>query len=318
MSLSTPNPQISIANYCENPEKYKNQLSETTIQYYNSVCLNMKNPPDIKESDYKKILSVGAQGILNTIEGMLSPEGIAGLAVLFGSDFFLKKLSTFADLAFENAIPQIIKIGELIIKQTGIAVTEALIRSLGGATVLLASASIKVASFVFETVNAVGFELLVIGIIGAIFDAWDPCDLKAVMGRDSLMKINDSLHKVFQEKVLSDIGSFKNQQGEKEYINNYPIEYFCDLILKDFDNQYMYKLTLYNFYYLNNLVYNSQGELIQNMPSNLPNYQDINILIKNMSYWIADGNIVVENWIIKWGPVLIGLAILFIFIIFLL
>jgi hypothetical protein len=319
-----PSNNISIDTYCKNPQNYQKILSSTTINYYNSVCLNMNNPPDSTinklETGAETAISAGAQGLFNVIMSMLSPQGLEGLGILFGGTQIIKIANLLSDQAIKQAIPQMVKIGELLAESTLTTVSEALIRSIGSSVIYSIVAGIKVVNLAVEAVDFVGLPLLVLSVIGAIFDAWDPCNLNTVLGRQNLIQINDDLNKVFQQKVLTNVGSFKNQQGNIEFVKNYPIEYYSDLILQNYVNDintdYIYKIQLYQFYYLNNLVYNSRGELILNSPSNLPTLKDLDILTNNTTYFLANNNTVVQNWIGKWSPFIVAILIVIFILIF--
>jgi hypothetical protein len=315
ISSITPNPKnVSISEYCKNPENYKNTLSNTTIKYYNSVCLNMKNPPSGNTSGLLLSgLSNTGKGIANVIQGMLTPEGLLMLGILIGGSILTKYSNTLVEQAVKDLLPIITKIGAQIAEKEIVPVTGALITTIGNVTVYSAFASVKILNFALDVVDYFNWPLLILTIIAAIFDAWDPCDLNSVLGREKLMEINESLNENFQEKIIKS-GSFKNEQGDVEYVNKYPIEYYSDSILYQYESEYTYKLTLYSFYYLNNLIYNSKGELIENKPMDLPTQKDISILTKSTVYWLADGNIVVYNWISKWAPLII-VAVLCVFLI---
>ena len=304
----------SITDYCNAPQNYK-YLTDYQIQRFNSLCVNMNNNSDSPTFGE----SIGT-GITNVIKGMLSPSGLNMIAGVIG----VKLAQPLARSILAANLPQF---GPLTEEAAAKAAAELGAGAFSAITVSSASTCVitslaRLAVFANRLLDIaggpVGILLLVLSIIAAIFDAWDPCDLNNPLGAKQLGLISTAFNQQFRQSVLINLESFTDQNGNTVLVNNWPLQYYSDSLLEKYDSEYMNKKVLYSAMYLTNLTYNSLGQLINNIPlvTSLPKASDFVTIGNIIATWSSDGNIVVQNTIIKYLPIIVLVFIVILAILF--
>lgn len=335
--------QISIQDYCKNPQLYKNSLSTNTLNYYNSQCQNTQNvnsnfeniKNDILENlkdVYDDALKPVLNKILPLIESMLSPSGLAVLAGFYGYNLTIKFLSNvFKDWFKTIATGNILKLTEYLgkngIKIGGELFNEMIVgRSLFECIDVglgrISFALIGVVSGVGSLLSIINPALEMFMLVGIVLDMWDPCNLNNQIGSEALRILSENFNKAFREEILKNIDSLTRSNNDIVIKNSFPLEYFDDNILAsvltDDEKKYFDDLkTKYMLEYLANLTVNSDGYPIKR-DDNMPRIQESHLthIEKYTSNLLGNKNTVAANWIYKFLPIIIIILILLLILIF--
>ena len=324
MSLTvkpTNKPIPAIVDYCKNPQNYK-YLDKDTLTDFEKQCQYIKNfGKNLEKEDTGGNI---AMGILNFGKGFVSEDGLIFIAAIGGIKYNLEWAREILGLtleknggkiAAETALGAVEKGGAKVI--TKIAMESAVSSFVYRGLAKSAAAFIVTLNGLLEVLNPVGDLLMILQFIGAIFDAWDPCDLKSAFGREQLSIINTYMNDGFRESVLkSSINAVKDENNNTVILNIWPVEYFSDTILENYDTNYVHKLTVYQNFYKNNLIYNSEGEFIVREYINLPTEKDFITASLHVGKWISNDNMVVSNFFDKWYPLIFGILAIFLIILY--
>jgi len=324
MSLTvkpTNKPIPAIVDYCKNPQNYK-YLDKDTLTDFEKQCQYIKNfGKDLEKEDIGGNI---AMGILNFGKGFITEDSLIFIAAIGGIKYNLPWAEKILGITLETAGKQIAtETAESAIQKGAtkvvakIAMESTISSFLYRGLAKSAAAFIVTLNGILEIINPVGDILTILQIIGAIFDAWDPCDLKSAFGREQLSIINTFMNDGFRDSVLkSSINAVKDENNNIVFINIWPVEYFSDTILENYDSNYIRKLTMYQNFYKNNLIYNSEGELIFKEYINLPTEKDFITASLQIGKWISNDNIVVSNFFDKWYPLILGILVIFLIILY--
>ena len=267
-----------------------------------------------------------AETAMNIIASLFTPQGLKMLGIFTGVDVTAK--------VFYNAVARCIARG--LGKDVMAAASKAAIDS-GGELVTNAmlntviTSAVKegtIASFAFsglkliETVcSTLMFIQMVIQLLGAIIDAWDPAGYGEELDARSLEQFSSMFNDGFMRIFLSTASVGKDEFGRPIYFTQWPIEYYADNILNDDlssddDESNIFK---YCLEYWNNLKINSNGEEIKyGDDKNLPSNDDFSRYARSFSLIISDNNTAVAKWLYKWLPIVILLLALLIVLLILL
>lgn len=324
---------ISIDQYCSNPSLYQNQLSNNIIKNWNQICSAKKQLNNIK-FNINDLLNIGENSLIKFIESMLNPQSLMIIGAILGITLSVKSLYTLT----LNWLTKGLSENVLIAGEEAIA---------EGASIASANASVIFDSFMSEGILAavesgnlgiyslglllqsakvlgkllefVGLVLMVLQVIGIIFDTWDPCNLNKELDANSFQLYNNNFNKVFRENVLISLESMTDSYNRQYWIYVWPIEFFADrgILSSQKEDYYSILRTKYCIRYLNALDFNSNGEPIY-WPNggNFINNDKFAKIIKTIGISLSDNNTIIANWIIKFWPLLIFLLFLILIIIF--
>jgi hypothetical protein len=318
------NNPVSIDDYCKTPEKYK-YLEETTINYYDRICQLRKDP----EKDFTYTF---AAGVTKVIKGFLTPQNLAIMGAILGVKFTEKwafiavknilnlsaSRAAFIDECMSLAEKVGIDVGEVFFEECSAALVFTYIAT-GIRTLIvpiLSIANVGIRFFEFF-----GWGLLLLQVITAIFDEIDPCDLKSQLTRTALLKISGQMDEAFRTIALNNYETTTDTFGRDiTMTNNWPIEYYSDSLFQDNYKDYSTKIWLYSYLYLSNLDQDSNGNPIirDNKKKGFITPNDFDLAVAEVSDFFSDNNVVVDNFINKWYPIIFAILIIIILIILLL
>jgi hypothetical protein len=191
----------------------------------------------------------------------------------------------------------------------------AMLRAAAG---LIADGLIEIAGaleVVIEVLDPVMWAMFIVQVMGMIFDMWDPCNLNMALDADALQTFSNSFNQQFLETMLANFSATRDSYGHLMYNAEYPVQYYAEqsalLPLKqDYYNKIYWKLY---FQYLTTLTHNSDGyPIYKTGGGTLITGEQLSGWASRDLGFFANNNTVVENWLVKWWPIIGGILILII------
>jgi hypothetical protein len=290
---------VNFLDYCQNPQLYKDDLTNTQLNFYNELCQAkqglLDELPQIKDDLLKGLEDLGKglkkegefalnlsgkiiEKLFEMISALFTPEGIKMFAYFYGVNFSIGIISNaFKTYLKDIATGSISKISEYILEKGLIkTVTSKLFNNLVISKTFFETIDRGLGRVFFEIVSFLPTfipELLaaaetgvgIIMIISMVIDIWDPCGLNDQIGGSVLNKFTDNFNTAFRESVLKDYGSISVGDDKYIYLYDWPIEYLYDfnslgdILTKDEYKYYSDLKIKYQLEYLANLRYNSYG-----------------------------------------------------------
>jgi hypothetical protein len=325
---------VSIDDYCKNPEDWKSKLPTNVIDYYNTICTAREGTSQHK-TNIGDIGKAFGEELLHMIQGLLSPEGIGLISAVMGINFaskqmfeyFVKSLSksltgsvadAMAGMVAEGASEAAINCSAILSNFMSTLTLDAFGESAGKYAL---GTLLKGAEMIGDIISEVGDILLILQVIGMIFDAWDPCNLSNALDADTISTFNTAYDLTFRKNVVNIADSIQDVYGNSVLIYVWPLEYFADkgFLAQAKEDYYSPIRQKFMVMYLQSLDFNSDGEQI-NWPTggNLVTNDILSGLGKTLALEAADENTVVANWLSKWWPLLaFFIMVLIIIIVFL-
>ena len=169
----------------------------------------------------------------------------------------------------------------------------------------------------FDLINPVMDALFIIQLIGMVFDALDPCNLNLELDADQLQEFSNAYNNQFRTHVLASIETSINSYGHVSINTAWPIEYYAEKsALLPFKNDYYDPIRQSLFMkYINTLRVNSDGEPIRHeQGGRLITNNDISKIQLATFSAFSNGNTMVENWLLNWWPIIVGILVLLLII----
>lgn len=324
---------VTIDEYCKNPEGWKSKLPDNVIKYYDSIC---KSRSDLnnKGTDIGDIGKAIPESLLKMLEGMLSPQSLALLGAAYGVTVGVKMAFSAAVKALTSGLPESITtaMGEMVAEGASEAAVNAsvllenfmatmTVETFGEAAGSYAlGALLQGAKMLGELMEWITIVMMVVQLIGMVFDSWDPCHLNDQLDAKAIDTFNGAYDKVFRLHVLPMVDSMKDAYGETFELYVWPIEYFADrgFLLQEKEDYYRPIRMKLMVRYLNSLEYNSDGQPIYwPKGGNLVNNNQLKGMANTLALVAADDNTVVANWLTKWWPLVVfAIMVLIIIIVF--
>lgn len=318
---------ISINEYCKDPEKYKNDpsLDKQTIDYWNSYCdmekeAGKKNTPDLKE-----LSKVAPEAIQALLVGLVSPESLSILGGTMGyiitykmAKNALKKwvlgrlddemIAAATELAKEGASKGVVNTSLIFTEAAGKMTVEEV-----GVETFVAARLIEGAEMLGSIIDEVLIIQMIVQLVGMVLDMWDPCNYNQELDSSTLDTFTDLYNKAFRDNVLIKVESIVDSYGHVTIGNIWPIEFYADRILTN-EKEDHYKKIRFNLFakYISSLQYNSDGLPINfedDPAARLMTNSDFWIVEKTVSTYFANDNTVIANWFLKWWPILLAVVI---------
>ena len=333
---------IDINTYCENPTRWAKKLSysQDSIIYWNQICdLRKTFSPDELKKDFKA-LGTPVKGLANAlpealegmIMGMLTPESLGVMAGIMGTSVLTKKGFTLVvdRLAKGMAVEMTEALGEVVMKEgASVAAGNA---SAALSTLLCTAwetegrfgtwglgAILKGAEKFGNLIPVLGEVMMLLQLIGAVFDAWDPCHLKDQLNKDTIHEYNKQFNSVFRQTVLVQLESHIDAYGNKFYFSDWPISFHADTSIMQSQKQKVYGplMLKYMTRYLNAKRFNSLGQpLCWPQEGNQIDNNVFSTISKRVALSVSGNNTVIANWAIKLSPILVCLGVVVIILIF--
>ena len=327
---------ISPDQYCAHPEDYKNfpGIDDQTRAYWDQYCQVKKQISQQKLPDSQSLAWAVPEALKEFIMGIFSPMGMEMMGAFIGTPILYKYV-------IRNLTGSGIK---LLLSESELAladkfITEGGSRYIANSCTLLnkifgniAYADLEVATKagysagkysvakilesvgeLFELINPVMDVLFVIQIIGMVFDAWDPCQLNVELDADQIHSFSNLYNTQFRNHVLVSLESTMNSYGHVSINTIWPLEYYAEKsALIPFKNDYYEPIKTKLFMkYVNSLRVNSEGDTIVHYnDGKLISNDDISQMQQSILSTFSNGNTVVENWLLNWWPIFIGVFIL--------
>jgi hypothetical protein len=332
---------ISISDYCAHPEDYKNspELNDDTRKIYDEFCTMQKQAQNAGLPSGKDWGKDFGYAVLQMMVSMVTPPGIAIMSGVVGGPILMKAIKAWVGQWIKKGISEeglkaaeefISKGGEKYIANSclmaddflqntaflSVDVAEVAGVEAGGrlATVYV----FRAAELLGEFVSYVGIVMMVLQVIGMIFDSWDPCKLDTQLTADILDSYCQQFDGAFRASVLAVVGGVKDSYGRVSVPGNWPVEYYAEEgILQNKKEDYYGPIrTRFMMEYLGTLEINSDGLPIDHSDdaSSLITSSHLSEASQRMLAVFGDSNTVVENWIYKWWPVVLGILIILIVI----
>lgn len=333
--------EISISDYCAHPEDYKNSpdLNNDTRKIYDEFCTMRKNANNMSIPSGTAWKYKLEDSILQLIVSMITPPGIAIMSGVIGGPIVMKAVKAWVGQWIKNGLSKeglaaaqkfIEDGGEKYIANSclladdflqntaflSVDVAEVAGVESGGrlATVYL----FQTAELLGEVASAVGIAMMVLQIIGMIFDAWDPCKLDTQLTADILDAYSQQFDGAFRGTVLSSLGGVQDSYGRLSIPGNWPVEYYAENGILQYKKEDYYAplRTRFMMDYLGTLEINSDGLPIDHSSdaSALIDPSHISAVSQRLLAVFGDQNTVVENFIYKWWPAIVGILIILIVI----
>lgn len=324
---------VSPDQYCKNPSAYKNTpgITDTTRQYWDKYCA-LKKELAQGNVDPKSLRKALPQALQEFIAGIISPQGLAMLSIVYGFKITYRSVKAVVGNILKNGLDEdILKAAQTFVEAGGdeaIANGGAIFMGLGRDMYYL---DIKVAekagysggnyavARIFESLEEIGetFEIVfaIAMLLGMIFDAYDPCDLQTQLTAEALQEFNTNFNDEFRSVVLQQLETVQDSYGDVIETAVWPIEYYADAsaLIPFIDDKYKTMEQNYMYAYLNSLNFNSCGMPIIKVRGGTGQVINNNVikgLELNLLSTIGDNNTVIENWLAKWWPLLLGFLIL--------
>jgi len=353
--MSNINPNKYCDNPALYQTQLSNQIGGAdTLAYYNSLCDDIikSETAMTKIMDGLKKIKKTATGLADDAKyigeklsaimtAILSPQGLETIAIFKGIDLgpklVYKGLVNMIESGITEKITQSVAIeamqeaGEEASEYVASAVVtritqEVIERAIEESTRLMI---LELAASAAEEVMA-AFDIL--QLVGMVLDMMDPDGYsleitsggsESLLGGDTneLEMINNKFNEGFTDNYLSSFKIGKDKNGRPIYGNIWPIEFFADNLLNtEKDPRFMANRHKYSREYLNCVKITNDGRPITHLCSTKSNIIDKSWLNnqKKISLSLAsDNNSVVENWFLRWLPLIIlSVVVLLILILF--
>lgn len=331
---------ISPHDYCKNPNDYKNDpsLTDKTKLYWNQFCQLQKDLGKAKMPSNKNIGQCTDQAFSQMIAGIFTPQGLEMLSIISGAMILgktakaqLKKIlgswvKNGLSEAQRDAVKQFVKDGGDYASANSGAIIDGITQDLVYVDVEVAEAAgysggrFAVSELLVGVADIIGKFVdfaMAVQLLGMVLDAWDPCNLNEELDATALKQMTLSFDSAFRTSMAISIQSTKDSYGNITLNETWPIEYYAEKsALIPFKNDYYGPRSQYYISrYLNTLQLNSNGSpIFHEKGGRAITNEDVNALESQLTGFLSDGNTVIQNWIIKWWPLLIGIVILIIVI----
>ena len=327
---------IDISTYCKGAHGWakKMQLPQTTLDLWDQLCEDRKYFS--KDSTKIKIKDLGKavpEALKNFFMGMLSPESMGSMVALYGVNSLTKK--GFAKLVDKLATsrgmtePMVEALGDLVTEKgasiaaanAGAALTMVLDVAWdeGKYGIVALSTLLKGAEMFGDIIPVLGEIMMIFQLEGMIFDAWDPCDLKKMIDKNTFHAYNDTFNTVFREKVLVLLESHIDPYGNVFYEDSWPIPFYLeDTVFPSYEREkYQAKFMIYSTQYFNAKQVNSLGERINwGKGGTLVNNEIFSKIGSDVALGFAEGNTYAANFILKFSPLILVIVGVVIFLLF--
>lgn len=297
-----------VFTYCKDKNDIScSDLTDNTRQQFDVECK--------LATDLSKGLKISGETAMNIIASMFTPEGLKMIGIFTGIDV--------TGEVFYNAVARCIARGlgkDVMERASQLAITEGeelITNAMLNTVITSAVKEGTIASIAFsglkliETVcSVIMFIQIIIQLLGAIIDAWDPNGYGEELDARSLEQFSNMFNDGFMRAFLSTASVGKDEFGRPIYFTQWPIEYYADNILNDelSSEDDENKIFEYCLFYWNHLKINSNGEVIKyGDDKNLPSNDDFSRYARSFSLLISDKNTAVANWLYKWLPIVIFL-----------
>lgn len=325
---------VSITDYCKDPQKYKNDpsLDKQTLDYWNSYCDIQKTAGKIKLPNFKDLGMVIPKAYLNFLTGLFSPQSLEILGGVISFNFTYKMAkSALQDWVTGGLNPDLyeeaVKLAEEGLDEG--VVNSAMIFSSAAERLTVEEVGMAryVASELIEGAEILGSALgdvlmvqMIVQMVGMALDMWDPCHYNDELDSSSLTTFNNLFNKVFRDNVILQVNTITDSYGHVTAGNVWPIEFYADTILNKEKEDY-YSPLRFRFMarYLSSLQYNSDGLPIDWTPNpngRIFNNSDFWIVERTVADYFGNDNTVIANFFLKWWPFFLLLIVIIIIILF--
>ena len=251
--------------------------------------------------------------------GKIADWSLTGEGFRFGDNKFMTAASKFLDETFG----EVGAIFRMILMTAGI--TFDVLDSVVYTALRVAFKLIGSALAVFDWLN---WPMVIVALVGNVWDTIDPCKLKDEMSVFVLRDLNTQFDQVVRNSVFGNMNSAYTPQGVPLLTLKWPLHYYADSLAQSLTSDPKSSWALsdqkkkmeYRALYLLGLSKNSDGLTIYYppdscLPSNLVSdgilqwdrlFQNIG---ESLGVQFGDSNTVFENWITKWWPLLIFIII---------
>lgn len=339
---------ISPDEYCKHPEDYQNAswLDNQTRAYWDQYCQLQKQAASQGSGGYDRqgLAQAIPSALLNFVSMFFEPSNLAILSIIKGGPIGYKAIKSIIGKATKLSLTDaeqklaaeaieaggdayLVNSGTLFSKIFGdivyldLEIAEKAGYSAGKMAIaeLLDSAEMLGIEFL-AAASEIMDALLVLQLMGMVFDAWDPCKLNVMLTGKMLKEFSDNFNNQFRRSVLASVASTVDSYGHISYSTNWPVEYYAEQgALTPFKND-VYEPIRQKLYlqYLCSLQYNSNGEPIYHGRKGegraLTN-NDLSAMQTSLLKLFGNSNTVAENWILKWWPMLLGIVILIVLVV---
>lgn len=299
---------IDFNSYCNDPQKYKSELSPVQIQNWDVICKNLKEaknsiiiPPNSPFTN---------NSTLNTLLRKLD-EFVATIIAIKGLTFILSKvkLTEFLQSIINNT-GKLFAEGYQFIKNV---VSDILGNFSEDVVELLTTINIffsatfsvitdAVTRILTTSLEVVGYGAIILQFLGDIIDAIDDCDTNLDVDKYSMGYMSDQMNQAFRTQLVNQ-GKYINSDGVEVYFPpSFPVEFDISRYFSVLNtDEYKTKQISYYTIYLAGLEYNSLGnaiiswdELSKNNQPLKPSDFDTNFISSNL--FMSNDNTEVANW----------------------
>jgi len=301
------------------------------------VCENLdedlkKSWDEFCKSEGKKGTKLGIDAglaipntVLNVVKGFFTPEGIKMLAEFIGVETvgkltmngMLRGIAQFSGTsAYKVAAEQATTEGAWVVNNA--MLSSALAEGLEEAT--FARAAFNFSKFVGRSVGRLWNGLMIVQLLTAVVDVWDPAGYNQEISAEVLEKITNKCNDGFKDNILKGFIVGRDVNNNPIYERKWPVEFHLDNILaSEFDKEEeQVERIKHSLEYVNNLKFNVYGEKIKDKKDDvaLLKPSDFKRATNEYLLMLSDNNTVFTNFLKKYWPVLLSLVILFIIILF--
>lgn len=314
---------VDIDGYCNDPSKYFN-LPEKTRDYYNNICtLRTSVSKSTSGIDWSGVGNAIPTAMVGMLQGIFSPQGLEMISIFMGVDISGKlAMNAVLRAIARGAGPEVMDAAaDMAAKEGASFVNNAILTSVLSAAVeegsaeAIALSAAKIAADAAETATGV---LMVVQLLTAVLDAWDPEGFGNALDGTSMTTINTNMNSAFVTSFLSSVTAGTDEFGNPINTVTWPVEYYADnVISSEKKDVYRGKYFLYVAEYLRNLTVNSDGNpIIWPKDTNAPliNTSHFDQLSSRFSSVLANQNSVIANWINRFLPIIIIILVIAIFI----
>ena len=300
-----------LTDYCKNPTKYRSEMPIEIQKLYDKQCQTHVNgatkilptqgfflPGNSQKTSKASAKTIAftkaAEGLggdqnipkdfgetlLNLIQMLMSPEGLAMIAAMMGGKVAAQAIYAacvnFLKSGFREGIADAMEemyekgVSAAVINASALldgmlsegfakwGVVSAGRYALAGMTKLLAQT--------FEIVEGLSsilfLPMLGFQLMGMMFDAWDPCGMNNYLDGSVMEKITDAYNKNFQQAIL------ESEMNDKQSATTWPVVipfnmYFANYISNDQQAAYNKISLTHSIKYLSTIKTDSYGNLVQ-------------------------------------------------------
>ena len=326
---------VLIDDYCANPSKYKDILPEHTMKYYDQYCDARQSVADQNQGTSIEDLGKAVpKALLEMLQSVLTPESMGMLAGVMGinlvSKALFKKLVQSIAQRFSEEMADAMAgmaadgLSSAAINASAMLSTmldNAILENVGDVGVYAVGVLLKGAESLADMIPVIGEIMMMLQLIGMIFDAWDPCHLNNELNATAILKFNNSFDNMFRSNMLVSVNSFTDLYGNTYFYDLWPVDFFADygVLANAKKDKYAPLRAVYMAKWLNSRDVNSNGQPIYWPPGGKVVDQGVlDKLERHVALAMADNNTVVASWIVRYIPVILILIAILIFIIFVL